>query len=125
MLFYAVQAVYLGCLGLFSLFIPAVWVVYHCSVCLFRLSYRRHSAAVAVFGGSVISVIVVRRSLSTHGHGTHTTATKGPEAGHSPRAALAPAPAVLATHHAVVAPLEHGSSREYGVVHVVAAAHVH
>ena len=123
MLFYAVQAVYLGCLGLFGLFIPSVWVVYHCSVCLFRLSYRRHSAAVAVFGDSVISVIVVRRSLSTHG--THTTATKSPEAGHSSRSALAPAPAVLATHHAFVAPLEHGSSREYGVVHVVAAAHVH
>ena len=60
MLFYAVQAVYLGCFGLFSLFIPAVWVVYYCSGCLFRLSYRCHSAVVAVSGGSVISVIIVR-----------------------------------------------------------------
>ena len=35
---YAVQAVYLGCLGLFRLFIPAVRVVYYCSGCVFRPS---------------------------------------------------------------------------------------
>ena len=49
---------------LFSLFIPAVWVVYYCSGCLFRPSYRCHSAAVAAFGGSVIFVIIVRLEYS-------------------------------------------------------------